>query len=736
MENDRLTLADKIEPSDNLKSKPHFRWRQQWEFIRKELRETLRDRRTIITLLAMPILLYPLLGLGFRFLAVQQLSMADTKIYVGLETEDDAKWISESVALASTLKDDSAKNEETASQATADTAKPEIVLSLPRSGDAVDLKKMVADGLIDVGVRISRANPSLPTAIQNPSAVELIYNSELLRSRNAADYLEQKFNTANGELIRLWAESQRIRFQIPIQQQRTRVKGTDRGPAVLGLLPLVLLLMTVTGGVYPSIDLTAGERERNTLETLMALPVPKIRLLLAKFVAVVSVTMLTGMMNLIAMAITLYALQLDTILLGPSGFSLVLAIKLFLILSTFALFYSALLLVLTSSARSFKEAQAYLIPLLLLSITPGLVILLPGWRLGQGTAVIPLVNILLLSKEVLEGAAPLLPAILALLSTVLYGAAALSLAAQIFGADAVAVGSRSRWRDLLQRPMETRPFPNLSLVLFGLAVLFPAYFIASGILSRVGEMSPIYRLGLSGFLTVLLFLLWPLALLRWQNVIVQSAMAVNRASVAFMVGGILIGLSAWPFVYEIVLLGQSLGLGGLDLSRFEQVKALLASWSEIPLPIVLLALAVAPGVCEEAFFRGFLFGGIRRNLNAAATIIATALAFALFHVVLAGGAAPERLLPSFLMGLVLGWVRHRSASVIPGILLHVLHNASLLTIAHFREELEGWGIGAQHQTHLPLTWIGLAALVLVVGLVCVAAGKVNREIQLTKPDKT
>ena len=82
-------------------------------------------------------------------------------------------------------------------------------------------------------------------------------------------------------------------------------------------------------------------------------------------------------------------------------------------LTAFALFYAAVLLLLTSSAKSFKEAQAYLIPLLLLSIAPGLIILMFGWSLERMTAAIPLVNMLLLSKELLEGTVQFLPATVA-----------------------------------------------------------------------------------------------------------------------------------------------------------------------------------------------------------------------------------------------------------------------------------------------------------------------------------
>ena len=63
----------------------------------------------------------------------------------------------------------------------------------------------------------------------------------------------------------------------------------DESFQIASLIPLILILMTITGAVYPAIDLTAGERERGTLEALMAAPVPRLGLLLAKYFAVLAV---------------------------------------------------------------------------------------------------------------------------------------------------------------------------------------------------------------------------------------------------------------------------------------------------------------------------------------------------------------------------------------------------------------------------------------------------------------
>ena len=76
------------------------------------------------------------------------------------------------------------------------------------------------------------------------------------------------------------------------------------------LVPLVLILMTITGAVYPAIDLTAGERERGTLETLIAAPISRMALLFAKYVAVLTVAVLTALVNLVAMTVTIVSSSL------------------------------------------------------------------------------------------------------------------------------------------------------------------------------------------------------------------------------------------------------------------------------------------------------------------------------------------------------------------------------------------------------------------------------------------
>ena len=119
---------------------------------------------------------------------------------------------------------------------------------------------------------------------------DLIYRKNSALGKTAMDYVSRRFQAINDEALRR-------RFgdvKLPAVFTNHAVGGSGAGYSLTTLIPLVLILMTITGAVYPAIDLTAGERERGTLEALIAAPVPRIQLLLAKYAAVVTVALLTA----------------------------------------------------------------------------------------------------------------------------------------------------------------------------------------------------------------------------------------------------------------------------------------------------------------------------------------------------------------------------------------------------------------------------------------------------------
>jgi ABC-2 type transport system permease protein/sodium transport system permease protein len=78
--------------------------------------------------------------------------------------------------------------------------------------------------------------------------------------------------------------------------------------------------------------------------------------------------------------------------------------------------------------------------------------------------------------------------------------------------------------------------------------------------------------------------------------------------------------------------------------------------------------------------------------------------------------APERVVSTTLVGLVLGWVRWRTGSVLPGIVLHAVNNGLVFVPVYYEKELAEMGIGTLHTEHLPTVWIAGGAIAVCIGM--------------------
>jgi ABC-2 type transport system permease protein/sodium transport system permease protein len=185
----------------------------------------------------------------------------------------------------------------------------------------------------------------------------------------------------------------------------------------------------------------------------------------------------------------------------------------------------------------------------------------------------------------------------------------------------------------------------------------------------------------------------------------------------------LLGLVLWPAAHELFLISKQLGLSLLGNDQILAARTMLQQMQGLPLWLILVTLAIVPGVCEELCFRGFLFASLRTVLSAGWAALASALLFGVFHEVI----FPGRLLTSSFLGLVLGWVRMRTGSVVPCIVLHTVHNGLLLTIAHRREDLIARGWGIEEQVHLPPSWLAMSAIGVLMAVAILIASTSSRK---------
>jgi ABC-2 type transport system permease protein/sodium transport system permease protein len=666
----------------------------------------LRDRRTVVTLVAMPLLLYPLLSVAFMQFAWlgKADARSDTTYIIGFASQAELDIFSDRLAHG---------------RPDRETTSPTLVAQIE---EPEELEARLRKGEIDLIVRIpgsekaTRAEPNLanrkpPERSDWQLKCELIFRAGAPGGQGALAYVERRLAAADEtDLAR--------RLQLPgpwtrivlLRPQRIAIEAesADSFVSLASLVPLVLILMTITGAVYPAIDLTAGERERGTLEILVAAPVPRFSLLTAKYLAVVAVAVLTAVVNLVSMVITLQVSGLGKQLFS-GGLTMLVIVEMFALLLLFAAFFSAVLLSLTSFARSFKQAQAYLIPLMLGSLAPGVLAMLPGLRLRADLAVLPLVNVVLLARDLFQGNVDPFLATVVVVTTLLYALAALALAARVFGAESVLYSEQSGWSDLLRRPDEPSAAPSIPSALWCLALAVPLQFLAQSLAQSL--LAPLYLpeavlLLLVAALSVLLFAGLPALAAHLGRVRWTSGFGLTAPRPAALAAGLVLGVSLWPLVLRF--LEQGTALEAQHDSMQEAIDRARASG------VLLLIAMIGAALSEELFFRGYLFTALRARTGALVTIGVTAALFGAAHVFLGGALGLSRLLSSTLLGVVLGLVCWRSRSVVPGMLLHACYNSVLVLLLV---------AGLSSRDEVPALWVAAGIVGTLIGFALLFAGR-------------
>jgi len=239
--------------------------------------------------------------------------------------------------------------------------------------------------------------------------VTLLYDSSQSLSKEAFDRLKAFVEALERHEISLRLTAQQLSpgFVKPFDVKPANIASASRQiQAVIGgILPYLIILFCFFGAFYPSLDLTAGEKERFTLETLLLAPVSRVEIASGKFIVVFAAAITAAVLTTTSMAITFTHGVLpegaaEAFDLEFEPLALVLTVSL---LIPIAALFSALLLGVALCARSFKEAQSYATPLQFVIIVPAIAALMPDLETKLGMAWIPLMNVSLLMKELLKG---------------------------------------------------------------------------------------------------------------------------------------------------------------------------------------------------------------------------------------------------------------------------------------------------------------------------------------------
>jgi sodium transport system permease protein len=362
----------------------------------KELRDSLRDRRTLISMIVVPTLMIPgiMLVAGVVSYMVVNKAREEVPAVMVLGGND-------SPVVRAAL-----------------TADQKIRL-VPATAD---WKQRITDKQLRAAVEIPAG---FDAALEHGDATVLkIFNYESeLRSGFAVGELHRFFNTYREKIItaRLTGRGLPAALVKPFEVKTENVAPPEKvgGNVIGGIIPYLFILLCFTGAMYPAIDLTAGEKERGTMETILCSPVGRADLVLGKFLMVLTAALGTVVFSLLSMGLTFMlggllfaktaaggaavaaaksgaAPMLPTI--DPLGTLTVLAMVL-----PVAVLFSAVLMAVSLFAKSVKEAQSYVSPLIVVVILPAMMGMLPGVELNTRLALVPILNLALVSKELVSG---------------------------------------------------------------------------------------------------------------------------------------------------------------------------------------------------------------------------------------------------------------------------------------------------------------------------------------------
>ncbi|MCG8406863.1 MAG: ABC transporter permease subunit [Phycisphaerales bacterium] len=728
------------------------RYRRVWTVYRKELIESLRDRRTLMAMVLVPLVLYPVLMLVLVQALRSETGRQERQNYtIVVPNEAHRRWLEsvwareeeerearkaevEQLAKASDREVEDAmaalRTEIGAKQITIEVAEP-----------GLSLWDLVSEQRYDVAVLAEPVPDHENFADHENLIVQILYSdtdplSEVLFRQLNYILDHESLRIAKAKVTAL-SGNDNILSPLRVNNLSTTSPDRQLAKALALVVPFLLVTMTITGAIYPAIDLTAGERERGTLETLAVSPVPSGQIVAGKFGVIVTIAMVTTMLNLASMTAVLHFGGLGKLFAGrqPTAKSEALAVEamisnqdsassavlqrqalldnlnrrrglegeaeqrvgfvttaapiVLLAMVPFAVLFGGIMLAVCSFARTFKEAQNYMVPVMMSAIVPGLIVsYMPTIRLEGPMLVMPVANIVVLMRELFLGNFDLAAMSICLLSTCFYAAVAVIVAVRVYGNEAVLFSDVGNYKTLVLRKfIRPQAYPPAAFALLTVAVLFPLNFYAQSSLIKA-DAGPTQNLSVIAGTQLFLFAM-PVIFLAWyMKLDFRRTFSLHVPGPFPIVGTLLVAASVAPvsnLLQRIQFHFFPLSDGALKL--MEQQQEMLFGDPSLWLSLVVLALL--PGICEEVLFRGFLLGGVRQRSSTFQAVLVVGLIFGLYHV----DAAKVPVVS--LMGMLLTFVCLRTGSIYPAVLIHIVNNGLGIASTKFPDLKSFFGLSEE-----------------------------------------
>jgi len=702
----------------------------------REMRDQLRDRRTLFLIAVLPLLLYPLLGMSFFQLSQFMRNTAAKVMVVGEEELTQHDWLPpllgtqksdrlfdpalfanrpdelaslQLVEIESTPSEDLTEQASTVSdplesaRAALERGKVQVVLYFPPGfGERLD------DAREALMQRAANSKLIEPTLLPEP---QIFYNSAKEKSRIAQMRVERVLSIWRNSIARTNLRD----GNVPLEAARPFeflpqdvAKEQQRHAAVWSkILPFILFIWALTGAFYPAVDLCAGEKERGTLETLLVSPAQRREIVWGKLLTVMTFSVVTALLNLGSMGLTgkfvLAQFQQISAFAGGGALAmppLISLVWIVIALLPVAALFSALCLACAAFARSTKEGQYYLMPLLLIVMPLMMLPLSPGVELTLGNSLIPVTGVVLLLRSFIEGqyweALPYVVPVFGV--TLICCLLAIRWAEEQFQSESILFRESERldlgrWLVHLVRDRSETPTFTQGIMCVG-AILVVQFFVKLALSSAAIHGVDFAFFLQSMFISQVVCIALPAALLTllFTSNKKKTLLLDRLPSWTMILATILLAVFIRPLGMEFAAVIQYLYPPSPDMEA--QIGILSEAINLVPnFWVLLLLMAVLPAVCEEIAFRGFILSGLRHVGHKWWAIGLSSVAFGMVHPIL------QQQIAAAAVGLVLGYLAVQTGSLLLCMLFHAIYNGLGLAFSKMIDE------AGNYSSESHLTWM-------------------------------
>ena len=445
------------------------------------------------------------------------------------------------------------------------------------------------------------------------------------------------------------------------------------------IIPFFIVTMILLGALYPSIDVTAGEKERGTLETLLTLPITNFEMIMSKFLAVSCIACASAILNVFSMGGAMAFLVSSSMSLAEDinleihyetfipGILFTLVVMVF-----FALLVTAVCMCTCVFAKNFKEANNYVTPVMLIFMFGSYAAMIPDLELTAQTAAIPIVNVALLVEGLFQFQYNYGLFAIVLFSNVAYSLLAILILGKIYNSEAVLFSEGlSSVRIFTRRSeMKENQMPGYGdLILLLCLVLLLIFY--------VGSFAQI-KWGFGGVvIQQLIILLCPVLYAWYMKADAKKLFSIKKPGVSQVAGGVLFGIAAFLCAMIIGVLLVPFFPESAD--GLTQLDDMLTSQ---PAVVLILVVALMPAIGEELLFRGFVMGTLKNKCTGVIAVLVTTLLFAAYHM---------SLIKMFTIGIIgfgLTYAAYKSGSIVTSMCMHFLNNLLSVLITKYPKQMQ------------------------------------------------